>query len=309
MSKITMCDILKDHGGRYVSKNKIKGQQKEIINWLSYCRTQALGSHPRECDHCFYFDMAYNSCRNRHYPNCQHKDSKEWLNNRMQELLPVGYYHLVFTIPHQLNPLCQQNKKVMYGSLFKATSQTLLELSKDARHLGADTGISRQILEYTNNNMRKTIQLLLATTILFLTVSCNQIQRHEKLTIKIVETSDVHGAIFPYDLMEDKATDYSLAWVLTYVGQERANSNLQVTLLENGDILQGDPIVYYYNFKKTENEHICTQAMNYMGYDAATVGNHDIEPGHAVYDKVNNEFDFPWLAANAVDKEAAEPYF
>ncbi len=122
MSKITMCDILKDHGGRYISKNKIKGQQKEIINLLSYCWTQALGSHSRECDHCFYFDMAYHSCRNRHYSNCQHKDSAEWHNKRMQELLPDGYYHLVITVPHQWNPLCQQNKKVMYGRLFKAAS-------------------------------------------------------------------------------------------------------------------------------------------------------------------------------------------
>ncbi|MCK5206880.1 MAG: transposase zinc-binding domain-containing protein, partial [Cyclobacteriaceae bacterium] len=82
-----------------------------------------------------------NSCRNRHCPNCQQKDREEWLEKRMEELLSVGYYHLVFTIPHQLNSLCLQNKKEMYGILFRAASQTILELSKDTRHLGADTGL------------------------------------------------------------------------------------------------------------------------------------------------------------------------
>ncbi len=164
-------------------------------------------------------------------------------------------------------------------------------------------------MKTTNNNTRKFFQLLLTTTILLFAFSCDQVQRPEKLTIKIIETSDVHGAIFPYDLMEDKATDHSLAQVLTYVEQERANTNQEVILLDNGDILQGDPLVYYYNFENIKSEHICAQAMNYMDYDAATVGNHDIEPGHAVYDKLEREFDFPWLAANAVDKVTGEPYF
>ena len=157
--------------------------------------------------------------------------------------------------------------------------------------------------------MRKLLQLLLSATILLAAFSCTQLQKPEKLTIKIIETSDVHGAIFPYDLMEDRETDHSLAQVLTYVTQERANPEQVVIFLDNGDILQGDPIVYYYNFENTESEHICSEVMNYMAYDAATVGNHDIEPGHAVYDKLNTDFDFPWLAANAVGTESGEPYF
>lgn len=141
MSKITVCDILREHGGQYISKNRLKGQQKGIINLLSSCRTQVLGSHFRECDHCSHLDKAYNSCRNRHCPNCQGKDREQWLNKRMQELLPVGYYHLVFTIPHQLRQLCMYNKQVMYDILFKAASQTVLELCKDVKHLGADIGL------------------------------------------------------------------------------------------------------------------------------------------------------------------------
>ncbi len=157
--------------------------------------------------------------------------------------------------------------------------------------------------------MRKLFNLIFTTAILLMAVSCGQVQRPEKLTIKIIETSDVHGAIFPYDLKEGQATNHSLAQVFTYVEQERAKPGQVVILLDNGDILQGDPIVYYYNFENTKEKHICSQVMNFMGYDAATVGNHDIEPGHAVYDKLENEFNFPWLAANAIYQSSGKPYF
>ncbi len=144
---------------------------------------------------------------------------------------------------------------------------------------------------------------------LLILASCQQVQRPETLKIKIIETSDVHGAIFPYDLKEDKPTENSLAQVMTYVKEERAKAGQMTILLDNGDILQGDPIVYFSNFEKTETPHICSEVMNFMGYDAATVGNHDIEAGHPVYDKLNQEFKFPWLAANAVDVKSGKPYF
>ncbi len=96
----------------------------------------------------------YNSCRNRHCTVCQQKDKLQWLNKRMGELLPVGYYHLVFTIPHQLNPLCLQNKKTLYDILFKAAWQTILELTKDIRHLGADTGLI-SVLHTWGQNMKE----------------------------------------------------------------------------------------------------------------------------------------------------------
>ena len=153
MQKITVCDILKTHGKKYIHDFNIKGQQKGIINLLSSCRTAALGTHFRRCDHCSYIDKANNSCRNRHCPNCQNKDREQWLDKRMKELLPVGYYHLVFTLPHQLNGLCLQNKKVMYNILFKAASQTILELSKDTKHLGADTGLITILHTWGQNMM------------------------------------------------------------------------------------------------------------------------------------------------------------
>jgi hypothetical protein len=153
MQKITLCNILREHGGQYIHKNKLKGQHKGIITLLSSCQTQALGSHFRECAHCPHRDKVYNSCRNRHCPNCQNKDREQWLDKRMQELLPVGYYHLVFTIPHELNQLCLQNKKQMYDILFKAASQTVLELSKHTKHLGADTGLITVLHTWGQNMM------------------------------------------------------------------------------------------------------------------------------------------------------------
>ena len=138
--------------------------------------------------------------------------------------------------------------------------------------------------------------------------SCNG-HKAEHVKVKVFGTSDVHGALFPYDLVGDKETTSSLAQVYSYVDQERKKEGAEVILLDNGDILQGDPLVYYSNFEKTETKHICAEVMNFMQYDAGTVGNHDIEPGHEVYDKLVKEFQFPWLAANAVRNSDGKPYF
>ena len=102
--------------------------------------------------------------------------------------------------------------------------------------------------------------------------------------LKLVETSDVHGAIFPYDFITDKESKTSLAQVMTYLNELRAVPGQEVILLDDGDILQGQPVVYYYNFEDTGEAHIQAQVMNYMGYEAGSVGNHDIEAGHPVYD-------------------------
>lgn len=150
---ISFCDILREYGEAYISRNRVKGQEKGLIRLLSSCRSTAMGSHFEKCNQCDYHGKSYNSCRNRHCTLCQQKDKLQWLDKRMQELLPVGYYHLVFTIPHELNPLCLQNKKLMYDLLFKAASQTLLELSKDTTHLGADTGLISVLHTWGQNMM------------------------------------------------------------------------------------------------------------------------------------------------------------
>jgi hypothetical protein len=151
--QLTIADIFREYGDSYISRNNIRGQQKGLIHLLSYCHTSVMGSHYEMCDHCRYIAKAYNSCRNRHCPTCQQKDKLLWMDKRMKELLPVGYYHLVFTIPHELNPLCLKNKKVMYDILFTAASQTLLELSRDTNHLGADIGLIAVLHTWGQNMM------------------------------------------------------------------------------------------------------------------------------------------------------------
>jgi hypothetical protein len=153
MKTITVCDVLRAHGARYIQKHKLQGEQKGIIKLLSNCKTGALGDHFRQCDHCDHRDKAHNSCRNRHCPNCQQKDREKWIGKRMEELLPTGYYHLVFTIPHQLNALCLQNKRQLYAILFKAASETVLELGKDQKHMGAETGLITVLHTWGQNMM------------------------------------------------------------------------------------------------------------------------------------------------------------
>lgn len=131
----------------------------------------------------------------------------------------------------------------------------------------------------------------------------------QNVTLKIITTSDVHGALFPYDFIENQPVNYSLAQVASYVKRERQRPGQQVVLLDNGDILQGQPTVYYYNFIQPNEFHLVADMLNYMQYDAATVGNHDIEAGHPVYDRLVGQFQFPWLAANAIDSTTQKPYF
>ena len=143
------------------------------------------------------------------------------------------------------------------------------------------------------------ILFLLSSTILFA----------QNVNLKFIETSDVHGAILPYDLVNDTTMNSSLAQVYTYVEKERQKKDQHVILMDAGDILQGDPLVYYYNYEDTSSKHIYAEAMNFMKYDVATVGNHDLETGHNVYDKFRTELNFPWLAANAINIETGKPYF
>jgi 2',3'-cyclic-nucleotide 2'-phosphodiesterase/3'-nucleotidase len=126
--------------------------------------------------------------------------------------------------------------------------------------------------------------------------------------ISILETTDLHGTLLPYDYVERRSTEVSLASVATYIKQLRQNEG-EIVLLDNGDNLQGQPLVYYYNFIDTASPHINSRIMNYLEYDAASVGNHDIEAGHDVYDRLVREYDFPLLAANAVRTSTGEPYF
>lgn len=126
--------------------------------------------------------------------------------------------------------------------------------------------------------------------------------------ITILETTDVHGVILPYDFVEKQELNASLSGVAAYLKKERAKSDA-IILLDDGDNLQGQPEEYYYNFIDTVAPHFNSEVMNYLDYDAATVGNHDIETGHSVYDRIRKEYSFPLLAANAVNIKTGKPYF
>ncbi|MCK5845846.1 MAG: bifunctional metallophosphatase/5'-nucleotidase [Bacteroidales bacterium] len=130
----------------------------------------------------------------------------------------------------------------------------------------------------------------------------------EDISISIIETTDVHGSFFPFDYVRNKQRKGSLASVYSYVDSLMNYSN-NIVLLDNGDILQGTPDVYYANYISKSTIHSLSKIMNYMNYDAASVGNHDIEAGHDVYDKYNSELNFPLLAANAIDSNTNTPYF
>lgn len=126
--------------------------------------------------------------------------------------------------------------------------------------------------------------------------------------IRVLQTSDVHGSFFPYDFIDRKPADGSMARVSSYVKELRKEYGNKLLLLDNGDILQGQPTCYYCNYIKPSMPNVAASVINYMGYDAQTVGNHDIETGHAVYDKWIREVKCPMLGANVIDTSTGQPY-
>ena len=120
---------------------------------IESCRTFVLGGHVDECDSCGFKRISYNSCRNRHCPKCQSLAKEQWLLERDRDLLEVGYFHVVFTVPDSLNPLALQNQKVFYSLLFKAASETLVELSRDPKYLGAEIGFISVLHTWGQNLM------------------------------------------------------------------------------------------------------------------------------------------------------------
>ena len=131
---------------------------------------------------------------------------------------------------------------------------------------------------------------------------------NKDITIRILATSDVHGCFFPYDFIDRKPTNGSMARVSHYVKEVRKENEGNVVLLDNGDILQGQPTSFYCNYANPKIPNAAVHAINYMKYDAQTIGNHDIETGHKVYDKWIKEVNCPILGANVVDNNTGKPY-
>jgi hypothetical protein len=141
---LEVADIFRDHGAawRLANDGHISLDQLKVMRAIERCRTVALGGHVARCEDCAHTVIAYNSCRNRHCPKCQGEAAKAWLAERETELLPVAYFHLVFTLPAPIADIAYQNKAVIYDLLFKAAAETVLTIAADPKHLGARIGIT-----------------------------------------------------------------------------------------------------------------------------------------------------------------------
>jgi len=145
-SGLEVADIFRDHGPawREANRGRISLEQLKVMTAIERCRTAALGGHVARCENqgCAYTVIAYNSCRDRHCPKCQAAASREWLAEREAELLPVAYFHVVYTLPARIADIAYQNKQVIYDLLFKAAAKTTITIADDPKHLGARIGLT-----------------------------------------------------------------------------------------------------------------------------------------------------------------------
>ena len=139
---LEMADIVRFAGQSFLERSQhwIHWQHQKVLLAITRCRTAALGGHRDRCSDCGHTAVSYNSCRNRHCPKCQGNARQRWLEARERELLPTPYVHVVFTLPRELASLALQNKQLIYSLLFQASAETLLEIARDPRHLGAEIG-------------------------------------------------------------------------------------------------------------------------------------------------------------------------
>ena len=140
--QLEVADVFRDHGDAFVDRygHTLSSERRRALRDIAACRTAALGGHVEECNGCGHERIAYNSCRNRHCPKCQATAAAQWMEAREAELLPVEYFHVVFTLPAVLGPIGLQNPREVYGLLFRAAAETLQQIAADPKHLGAGIG-------------------------------------------------------------------------------------------------------------------------------------------------------------------------
>jgi hypothetical protein len=140
--KLEVADVFHRHGAdwRRANAGHVSLDQLQVMSAIEQCRSAALGGHVEHCEDCGHSRIAYNSCRNRHCPKCQGATAQDWLTAREADLLPVGYFHVVFTLPAEIALIAYQNKAVVYDLLFRTAAETLLTIAADPRHLGARIG-------------------------------------------------------------------------------------------------------------------------------------------------------------------------
>jgi hypothetical protein len=141
-AQLEVADVLHRYGAAYrqTYAGSLSLAQRRVMSAIELCRTAALGGHVEQCDACGHQRIAYNSCRNRHCPRCQSLARAQWLDDHQADLLPVPYFHVVFTVPEEIAAIAYQNKAVVYDILFQATAETLQTIAADPKHLGADIG-------------------------------------------------------------------------------------------------------------------------------------------------------------------------
>lgn len=140
INKPELADIIRLNGDKFLTEYKLTPKQHSVLTDIEVCRTSKLGYHLDRCDQCGHLDAAYNSCRNRHCPKCQGISRRKWINKRIDDILPVPYYHVVFTISHKLFPITRHNKSLVYKLIFNSAADTLKSFGKDKRWLGGEIG-------------------------------------------------------------------------------------------------------------------------------------------------------------------------
>ena len=140
--RVELADIVRVHGAAYERTHTLSRAQRRALRAIAACRTAALGGHRAVCTACGAERITYNSCGNRHCPKCQRLATEHWLAARQRDLLPIPYFHVVFTLPHALNPLAQSHPRLIYGLLFQAAASTLTRFGRDLHHLGGDLGVT-----------------------------------------------------------------------------------------------------------------------------------------------------------------------
>jgi len=150
---VEVADIFRQHGPEYRHTHPLPLQHLRVMRAVEACRTAELGGHKEKCADCGHIEVSYNSCRNRHCPKCQTLRKERWIEDRGQDLLPVEYFHVVFTVPSELNPLFIMNPRVMFNLLFRSVSETLMELADNPKHLGARIGFMMILHTWGQNLM------------------------------------------------------------------------------------------------------------------------------------------------------------
>jgi hypothetical protein len=153
--RLEVADVIRAHGSSYLDTygDSISADQRRVLRNVAACRTVLLGGHKKKCNQCGHEEIAYNSCRNRHCPKCQAAARAKWMEARAAELLPVPYFHVVFTLPRSIACIALQNKRVVYNILVRAASKTLLQIAADPKHLGAQIGFLAVLHTWGQNLM------------------------------------------------------------------------------------------------------------------------------------------------------------